>query len=93
MQLALASVVFLGSEPLGTRDHILLSQIWDFRFRRSYDSQGHGGSIRPRLHTGLVIIQIYVFLKYIVFIENWLEYFYCLTQTLIWNQMTPAIVN
>jgi hypothetical protein len=33
MLLVLASVVFLGSESLGTRDHILLSQIWDFRFR------------------------------------------------------------
>jgi hypothetical protein len=31
---ALASVVFLGSESLGTRDHILLFQIWDFPFRR-----------------------------------------------------------
>jgi hypothetical protein len=34
MPLALASVVFLGSKSLGTRDHILLSQIWDFPFRR-----------------------------------------------------------
>jgi hypothetical protein len=34
MLLALASVVFLGSESLGTRDHILLSQIWDFPFHR-----------------------------------------------------------
>jgi hypothetical protein len=32
--LALASVVFLGSESLGTCDHILLSHIWDFPFRR-----------------------------------------------------------
>jgi hypothetical protein len=32
--LALASAVFLGSESLGTREHILLSQIWDFPFRR-----------------------------------------------------------
>jgi hypothetical protein len=40
-------------ESLGTRDHILLSQIWDFHFRRSYDSQGHGGGIRPRLHAGI----------------------------------------
>jgi hypothetical protein len=31
--LVLASAVILGSEPLGTRDHILLSQIWDFPFR------------------------------------------------------------
>jgi hypothetical protein len=34
MLLALASAVFLGSESLVTRDHILLSQIWDFPFRR-----------------------------------------------------------
>jgi hypothetical protein len=33
MLLALASVVFLGSESLGTCGHILLSQIWDFPFR------------------------------------------------------------
>jgi hypothetical protein len=32
--LALASVDILWSEPLWTRDHILLSQIWDFPFRR-----------------------------------------------------------
>jgi hypothetical protein len=34
MLLALASVVFLGSESFQTRDHILLSQILDFPFRR-----------------------------------------------------------
>jgi hypothetical protein len=34
MLLALASAVFLGSDFLGTRDHILLSQIWAFPFRR-----------------------------------------------------------
>jgi hypothetical protein len=34
MLLVPASVVFLGPESLGTRDHILLSQIWDFNFRR-----------------------------------------------------------
>jgi hypothetical protein len=27
-------VAFLGSESLGTRGHILLSQFWDFPFRR-----------------------------------------------------------
>jgi hypothetical protein len=32
--LALASAVFLRSESLGTCDRILLSQIWDFPFRR-----------------------------------------------------------
>jgi hypothetical protein len=32
--LALASAVILGSESRGTRDHILLSQIRDFPFRR-----------------------------------------------------------
>jgi hypothetical protein len=34
MLLALVSVVFLGSESLRTPDHILLSQILDFPFRR-----------------------------------------------------------
>jgi hypothetical protein len=33
MLLALASVVFLGSESVGTRDHILLSQVWYFLIR------------------------------------------------------------
>jgi hypothetical protein len=33
MLLALVSVVFLGSESFGTRDHLLLSQISDFPFR------------------------------------------------------------
>jgi hypothetical protein len=35
--LTLASAVFLGSESLETRDHILLSQICDFPFRRPLD--------------------------------------------------------
>jgi hypothetical protein len=48
----LASAVILGSEFRGTRDHILLSQIRDFHFAASYDSQGYGGGIRHRLHTG-----------------------------------------
>jgi hypothetical protein len=34
LQLVLASAVILGSESLGTRDHILLSQIRDFLFPR-----------------------------------------------------------
>jgi hypothetical protein len=34
MLLVLASAVFLGFEFLGSRDHILLSQFWDFPFRR-----------------------------------------------------------
>jgi hypothetical protein len=49
--LALASAVILGSESRGTRDHILLSQIRDFLFVASCDSQGYGGGILPRLHT------------------------------------------
>jgi hypothetical protein len=53
--LDLASSGIVGSESLGTRDHILLSQIRDFLFVASYDSQGHGGGIRPRLHTGKIL--------------------------------------
>jgi hypothetical protein len=76
--LGLASAVILRSEPRGTHDHILLSQIRDspnlegqvpvfisprnrvarlypqalgFLTVASYDSQGYGGGIRPRLHS------------------------------------------
>jgi hypothetical protein len=52
MLLVLASAVFLGSESLGTSDHILLSQIWCFHFRRLLRLAGHGGGIRPRIHRG-----------------------------------------
>jgi hypothetical protein len=44
----------LGSKSRGTRDHILLSQIRDFLFIASYDSQGCGRGNRPRLHTGIL---------------------------------------
>jgi hypothetical protein len=37
MLLPFATAVFLGSESLGTRDHILFSQISDFLFVASYD--------------------------------------------------------
>jgi hypothetical protein len=39
MLLVLANAVILRSEFRGTRDHILLSQIRDFLFVASYDSQ------------------------------------------------------
>jgi hypothetical protein len=38
--------------------HILLSQIWDFPFRRLLRLEGHGGGIRPRLHTGFLFFSI-----------------------------------
>jgi hypothetical protein len=36
MLLGLPNAIFLESESLGNRDHILLSQIWDFPFRRLF---------------------------------------------------------
>jgi hypothetical protein len=51
--LGLASTVIFGSDSRRTRGHILLSQTRDSLFVASYDSQGHGGGIRPRLHTGV----------------------------------------
>jgi hypothetical protein len=53
--LVLASAFILGSESLGIRDHIVMSQIRDFLYVASYDSQGYGGGIRPRLHTGISV--------------------------------------
>jgi hypothetical protein len=49
--LALASAVILESESLGTRDHIYCLRFETSFFVVSYDTQGHGGGIRPRLHT------------------------------------------
>jgi hypothetical protein len=51
--MTLASAFVLGSQSRGTRDHILLSQIRDFPFVASYESQGYGGGILPRLHIGM----------------------------------------
>jgi hypothetical protein len=52
MLLALASVVFLGPSPLGLVTIFYCLRFETSHFVASYDSQGHGGSIRTRLHTG-----------------------------------------
>jgi hypothetical protein len=52
MLLVLDSAVFLGSESLGTRDHILLSQIWDFPFRRLLRLAGSRWRYSTPLKTG-----------------------------------------
>jgi hypothetical protein len=52
--LVLASAVIFGSESRRTRGHILLSDFETALSVASYDSQGHGGGIRPRLHAGLL---------------------------------------
>jgi hypothetical protein len=51
--LALASAVFLGPSPLGLATVFYCLRFETSLFVASYDSQGHGGGIRPRLHTGL----------------------------------------
>jgi hypothetical protein len=66
--LALASAVILGSESHGSRDHILLSQIRDFPFRRllrlagqrwRYSTPPLGTCLLSRcLETGLVYLLI-----------------------------------
>jgi hypothetical protein len=52
MLLGLPNAVFLWSESLGTRAHILLSQIWDFPFRRLLRLAGSRWRYSPRLHRG-----------------------------------------
>jgi hypothetical protein len=56
MLLAHASVVFLGSSPLG-----LVTIFYSLRFETSlfvasYDSQGHGGGIQTRLHLPEILV-------------------------------------
>jgi hypothetical protein len=55
MLLALASAVLLGSESLWSRDHISL-RFWTSLYVASYDSEGHGGGIRPRLYTSVILV-------------------------------------
>jgi hypothetical protein len=51
MLLVLASAVFLGSESLGLTTIFYCLRFETSLFVASYDSQGHCGDIRPRLHT------------------------------------------
>jgi hypothetical protein len=51
MLLVLASAVFLGSESLGTQTIFYGLRFETSLFVASYDSQGHGGGIRPRFPT------------------------------------------
>jgi hypothetical protein len=50
--LALASAIFFGPSPLGLATVFYCLRLETSLFVASYDSQGHGGGIRPRLHTG-----------------------------------------
>jgi hypothetical protein len=50
--LALASAVFSGPSPLGLETIFYCLRFETSLFVASYDSQGHGGGIRSRLHTG-----------------------------------------
>jgi hypothetical protein len=52
MPLALASADFLGRSPLGLATVFYCLRSETSLFVASYDSQGHGGGIRSRLHTG-----------------------------------------
>jgi hypothetical protein len=54
MLLALASLEsFSGPSPLGLVTIFYCLRFETYLFVASYDSQGHGGGIRTRLHTGL----------------------------------------
>jgi hypothetical protein len=68
--LALASAVILGSESRETRDNILLYQFLELPFVASYDSQGYGGGIRPRLHMGYRSAILYIYYIKIEFLPH-----------------------
>jgi hypothetical protein len=61
--LALASAVFLGPSPLGLATLFYCLRFETSLFVASYDSQGHGGGIRPRLQTGMCVflLSIYIY--------------------------------
>jgi hypothetical protein len=47
---------FSGPSPLGLATIFYCLRFETYHFVASYDSQGHGGGIRPRLHTGLTSV-------------------------------------
>jgi hypothetical protein len=56
--LFLASAVILGSESRVTATIFYCLRFETSLFVASYDSQGYGGGIRPRLHTGLTAARL-----------------------------------
>jgi hypothetical protein len=50
-----ASAVFLGRSPEGLPTVFYCLRFETSLFVTSYDSQGHGGGIRPRLHTDVLL--------------------------------------
>jgi hypothetical protein len=79
MLLALASAVFLGTESLGTSDRILLSQIWDFPFRRLLRLAGSRWRYSTPLPYGLVcytteILVLVIYPRYGLYIKYLFHY-------------------
>jgi hypothetical protein len=60
MLLVLASAVFLGSESLGTRDHMLLLKIWDFPFRRLLRLAGSRWRYSTQPPHGFICFSLYL---------------------------------
>jgi hypothetical protein len=58
--LALASTVIFWSVSQRIRGHIYCLRFETSLFIASYDSQGHGGGILPRLHTGSLLFLPYI---------------------------------
>jgi hypothetical protein len=84
--LALDSTVILGSEPLGTRDRILLSQIWDFPFRRLLRL---AGSLRSEPNISHHVLQ---FLCYSVFLCLSVTTATCLPNRVLGDPLTSNVL-
>jgi hypothetical protein len=70
MLLALGSVVFLVSESLWNRDHILLSQVPRFRIPGAIPSRPHTNCLIN--HNGSITLTFSLFLKFCGWNFNWL---------------------
>jgi hypothetical protein len=89
MLLALASAVFCGSESLGTRNHILLSRIWDFPFGclRLAGSSWRYSTPPPHGFLPWVKVTLRLTVGQSVSLGVWPDIYYCLTVTvlLLWG--------
>jgi hypothetical protein len=63
-------------------------------FVASYDSQGYGGGMRPRLHTGVISSYSHVYdCEYRRVLDWWLDLLESLTQRVKWLYNSPLLTH
>jgi hypothetical protein len=89
--LVLVSAVILGSESFGTREHILLSHIWDFPFRRLFIWQIAKSVVVFNLPQTIMCTVAFMFISY--FVSSSYIFYLALLSFTSYCDMTPESQN